>query len=232
MGVPQLVFLTPIGFLQCIRRQHQHLAGIILLGAVTDTMFGAKQPQLLIRFAIETYETIQHSWMASNGDIGNMPFILRNMVPCRPILIRRAETTVPLEFPQGCCQHPLGALVAVLLQHGSKTLRVQVYPVEVSADSILNGFTTGNIGLVALPPQRKLIPAFCFFCRPTVQVSFIHLCHHLDPLNTGVVTCRRRYRSPSAHLPAQTGNSQTDAGRTGSQAGHRRGHTHNLSRRR
>ena len=168
--------------------------------------------------------------MTSNGDIGNVPFIPRNVVPCCPLLIRRVKTAVPIEFLQGCGQHPLGALVAVLLQHGSQTLRVQVHPIEVSTDGVLNGPTAGDIGLVAFPPQREFIPTFGFFRRSTVQVSFIHLCHHLDLFDTGIVTCRRRYRSPSAHLPAQTGNSRTDAGRTGSQAGHRRGHTHNLSR--
>ena len=230
MGVPQLVFLTPKGFLQRIRQQDQHLAGVVLLGAVTETMLGAKQSQLLIRLPIESHEAIQYGRMTSNGDIGNVPFILRNVVPCRPLLVRRVKTAIPLEFLQGCGQHPFGAFVAVLLQHRGQTRRVQVHSVEVSADSILNGFTAGNIGFMALSPQRKLISAFGLLCRPTVQVSFIHLCHHLDPLDTGVVTCRRRYRSPLAHLPAQTGNSRTDAGRTESQAGHRRGHTHNLSR--
>ena len=231
MGVPQLVFLTPKGFLQRIRRQDQHLAGIVLLGAVTDTMFEAKQPQLLICLAIEAYEAIQYGGMASNGDIGIVPLVMWNVVSCCPLPIGEAEALIPGKLLQRGGKHPLGALVAVLLQHGSQALRVQVHPVEVSADSILDGFTAGNIGLVALAPQGKRISAFGFLCRPTVQVSFIHLCHHLDPLDTGVVTCRRRYRSPSAHPPAQTGSSHPSAGRTGSQEGYRRGRTHNLSRR-
>ena len=31
MGIPELIRLTPAGFLQRIRRQHQHLAGEVLL---------------------------------------------------------------------------------------------------------------------------------------------------------------------------------------------------------
>ena len=43
MGIPELVFLTPAGFFQCVGAEYQHLAGIVLLGAVTDTMLRAKE---------------------------------------------------------------------------------------------------------------------------------------------------------------------------------------------
>ena len=43
MGIPELVFLTPAGFLQRVGAEYQHLAGIVLLGAVTDTMLRAKE---------------------------------------------------------------------------------------------------------------------------------------------------------------------------------------------
>ena len=43
MGIPELVFLTPAGFFQRVGAEYQHLSGIVLLGAVTDTMLRAKE---------------------------------------------------------------------------------------------------------------------------------------------------------------------------------------------
>ena len=42
-SIPELIRLTPAGFLQRIRRQHQHLAGEVLLGAVTDAMLRTEE---------------------------------------------------------------------------------------------------------------------------------------------------------------------------------------------
>lgn len=53
MGIPELVFLTPTGFLERIWRQHQHLAGEVLLGAVTNAMLCSEQIQCLHCLAIK-----------------------------------------------------------------------------------------------------------------------------------------------------------------------------------
>ena len=79
VGIPQLVFLAPAGLFQRIRAEYQHLTDVILLGTVTDAMLGAKQPQLLIRFPIEVYEAIQYGGVTSDGDLGIVPLVLRNI---------------------------------------------------------------------------------------------------------------------------------------------------------
>ena len=115
VGVPQLVFLTPAGLFQRIRAEYQHLTGVILLGTVTDAMLRAEQAQLLIRFPIEVYKAIQYGGVASDGDLGVVPLILRNIAPRRPLLVGSAETPVPGKLLQSGGQHPFRALVAICL---------------------------------------------------------------------------------------------------------------------
>ena len=71
------------------RRSYQHLTDVILLGTVTDAMLGAKQPQLLIRFPIEVYEAIQYGGVTSDGDLGIVPLVLRNISSRRDVYKRQ-----------------------------------------------------------------------------------------------------------------------------------------------
>ena len=175
MGIPELIRLTPAGFLQRIRRQHQHLAGEVLLGAVTDAMLRTEQFQLLICLPIEVYKAIQHGGVAPNSDIGNVPFILRNVAPLSPLLIGGAEAPVPLELMQGIGKHPCGALITVCVQHGCDTVLVQIHSVEAPADGILDGFPAGDVGAMAFPPERKLISFSGLLRRVGIEIGFIHL---------------------------------------------------------
>ena len=175
MGIPELIRLTPAGFLQRIRRQHQHLAGIVLLGAVTNAMLCSEQIQCLHCLAIKSYEAIQNSRMASDSDLGIVTLILRNVAPLSPLLIGEAEATIPLEFMQGIGKHPCGAFITVCVQHGCDTVLVQMHSVEAPTDGILDGFPAGDVGAMAFPPERKLISFSGLLRRVGIEIGFIHL---------------------------------------------------------
>ena len=164
VGIPQLVFLTPIGFLQGIRAEHQHFTGKVLLGPISDAMLGAKQPQLLVCLPIEVYESIQYGRMASDDDSGIVPLLMWNVVPRRPLPIGEAETLVPRKLLQRSGKHPLDALAAVFCQHGLDAFLFQVHSVEVLTDRLLDGLAAGDVCLMALPPEFQFI-SFIRFSR-------------------------------------------------------------------
>ena len=180
VGIPQLVFLTPAGLFQRIGAEYQHLTDVILLGTVTDAMLGAKQPQLLIGFSIEVYEAIQYGGVASDGDLGIVPLVLRNISSCRPLLVCSAETPVPGKLLQGGGQYPFRALVAIFRKHRFEAVLLQVHPVEVLTDRLLDGIPAGNIGMEALSPHGELISFLSLLYRVGIEILVI-LTHHPYP---------------------------------------------------
>ena len=122
VGIPQLVFLTPAGLFQRIGTEYQHLTDVILLGTVTNAMLRAEQAQLLIRLPIEVYEAIQYGGVASDGNLGVVPLVLRNIAPRCPLLVGLAETPIPGKFLQSGGQHPFRALVAIFRKHRFKAV--------------------------------------------------------------------------------------------------------------
>ena len=174
VGIPQLVFLAPAGLFQRIGTEHQHLTDVILLGTVTDAMLRAEQAQLLIRFPIEVYEAIQYGGVTSDGDLGVVSLVLRNIAPRRPLLVGSAETPIPGKLLQGGGQHPFRALVAIFRKHRFKAVLLQVHPVEALTDRLLDGIPAGNIGMVTLAPHGKLISCSGLLCRVGIEIGFVH----------------------------------------------------------
>ena len=175
MGIPELIRLTPAGFLQRVGAEYQHLAGEVLLGAVTNAMLCSEQIQCLHCLAIKSYEAIQHGGVAPNSDLGIVTLILRNVAPLSPLLIGGAEATIPLEFMQGIGKHPCGAFVAVCRQHRREAVLVQMHSVKAPADGILDGVAAGDVGTMAFPPERKLISFSGLLRRVGIEIGFIHL---------------------------------------------------------
>ena len=180
VGIPQLVFLAPAGLFQRIGAEYQHLADVILLGTVTNAMFRAKQSQLLIGFPIEVYEAIQYGGMTSDGNLGIVPLVLRNISPRRPLLVCSAETPVPGKLLQSGGQYPFRALVAIFLKYRFKAVLLQMHPIEVLTDRLLDGIPAGNIGVVTLAPHGKLISFLGLLCRVGIEILVI-LTHHPYP---------------------------------------------------
>ena len=166
--------------IQSVEALQQENADVILLGTVTDAMLGAKQPQLLIGFSIEVYEAIQYGGVASDGDLGIVPLVLGNISSCRPLLVCSAETPVPGKFLQRGGQYPFRALVAIFRKHRFKTVLLQIHPIEVLTDRLLDGIPAGNIGVVTLAPHGKLISFLGLLCRVGIEILVI-LTHHPYP---------------------------------------------------
>ena len=90
------------------------------------------------------------------------------------MLVGVAETPIPLEFVQRIGEHPCGALVAVFLQHRRDTVLVQMHPIEILANGVLDSISAGNVRLVTLPPKGKFIPLTGFSSGIRVGIGFIH----------------------------------------------------------
>ena len=137
-------------------------------------MLRAEQAQFLIRFPIEVYKAIQYGRVASDGDLGVVPLVLGNIAPRRPLLVGSAETSVPGKLLQSGGQYPFRALVAIFRKHRFKAVLLQVHPVEVLTDRLLDGIPAGNIGVVALSPHGKLIPFLGLLYRVGIEIGFVH----------------------------------------------------------
>ena len=118
--------------------------------------------------------------MTSDGDLGIVPLVLGNIASCRPLLVCSAETPVPGKFLQGGGQHPFRALVAIFRKHRFQAVLLQMHPIEVLTDRLLDGIPAGNIGVVTLAPHGKLISFLGLLCRVGIEILVI-LSHHPYP---------------------------------------------------
>lgn len=119
--------------------------------------------------------------MTSDGDLGIVPLVLRNISPRRPLLVCSAETPVPGKLLQSGGQYPpFRALVAIFLKYRFKAVLLQMHPIEVLTDRLLDGIPAGNIGVVTLAPHGKLISFLGLLCRVGIEILVI-LTHHPYP---------------------------------------------------
>ena len=137
-------------------------------------MLRAKQAQILICFAIQIHETVQHGGMAANREIAVVVGICGNVEALRPELVGLAEAPVRLEFVQRIGEDPCRALVAVLLQYRLQAVRREVHSVKVLPDGILNGLPARHIGSVAFTPECDLVPPPGILGPPWIEVGIIH----------------------------------------------------------
>ena len=204
-SIQKLVILPPILLLQRLRRQHQHLAGEVLLRAVTDAMLRAEQIQRLHCLAVESDEAIQHSRMASDNKVAVVVDVFGDAGALHPLLVGMAEAPVPLEFVQSVGKHPRGALVAVFVQHRRDAVLVQMHSVEILTDGVLDGVAAGDVRLVALPPEGKLVPISRLGRGIGVEIGVIH---------SEISSFSSRRHTPSIRTPESSSMVRTSSSRS------------------
>ena len=81
-----------------------------------------------------------------------MTHIFRDEGALCPTSVVGAESAIATLFLDGVCQYPVNPLETELLQHLFGTVLFEMHAIKALADTILNRFFTGDVGLMAGPP--------------------------------------------------------------------------------